>query len=697
MLRFRLIGFVVLFVAGQSAAAAATRVWPNLTGIGACQATLQACIDGAAPGDTVLIGSDDLLFPDAYTFIDEHVTIGQSLTLAAAAGIDAVFAAGRRIAIASAPAGAHQITLRGLIVRDGSINIVHRSSADSSYRVERLRVLETDGSAISDCAVYFSDEGAGRPQFIAGDNVLEFRRARGSTLRNGLCAGGLGGPWQVDFFRNRIRAENGALLAALSVAGTSSGPVTIGANQILGSGFTSGIGVFQNPGSTANTLDIDNNVVTGQQVADAGVIEYAIRLQLSETALRLRNNTVAFNGKGVLIAPSASVSGRVANNLVAFNTHAGLAIGAGVAVSNGHNLVHGNGFDSFTPGPGTVIADPLLGGRRDPRPPSSSPAYNAGSNADAPLFLGIGFDADGERRLANGTVDIGAHEYTGDLAVAHAATPANLDNNYTAVDSLFGQLGGNERLLATPHRRGGSAAERAQTLGVFADAVTPGRYYVFHQAPAVAMSPQRRFSVLAPWGGATSFVHATALGSVVGQYGRIEHAELDGLPGAIAFAIGNWNPGGSLSGVYHDHRLALEYTGGRWHLRNEDAADMPAGVPFNVAVAPLGSPNAFFAKLGSGGGRELRLEHPLLDGNDCAAPQLMRVDDPFDGVTTVNDVPLALDYRAGYGGAPGRWHVVAEGPGTPAFPPDAAFNVLVPGAQANRCRDDRIFADGLEP
>ena len=90
---------VVQILLTQPAFASATLTWPNLLALGPCQASLQACIDEAAPGDTVQIGIDDLFVTDRYTTVNENLAINKSLTLRGAPGIDAVFTAGHGITI----------------------------------------------------------------------------------------------------------------------------------------------------------------------------------------------------------------------------------------------------------------------------------------------------------------------------------------------------------------------------------------------------------------------------------------------------------------------------------------------------------------------------------------------------------------------------------------------------------------------
>src|SRR5690606_14582850 len=83
VLPFSLVGLGLLLV---NPALAATRTWP---GAAPCDATLQACIEASASGDIVLIASD--------IAINEDITLSQSLSLLAAPGRIARFAAGRGV------------------------------------------------------------------------------------------------------------------------------------------------------------------------------------------------------------------------------------------------------------------------------------------------------------------------------------------------------------------------------------------------------------------------------------------------------------------------------------------------------------------------------------------------------------------------------------------------------------------------
>ncbi len=686
---------VFVFAGAARPAWSSTHTWPILE----CSGTLQACIDVANPGDTVLIGSDDFVLPDGYTRIDEDISINKSLTLEAAYGIDAVFASGRSIVVNSPGSGATSVTLRRLVLQRGHVVFDHFSDTASSYVADGLRMIETN--AAGNCAIQFYDYGSGSPQFTVGNSTVELHHSGSGACA--LFAQGNGGPWQGAFSGNRIRADNGSGVASalINVSGTSSGTFRISANRIGGNGFAGGINIWQQAGSAANIWYIDDNTIDGEAVpATSGFAGIFVTPQNSE--LHLVNNTVTNGTQGIWMhAPSSSPdssSGQVANNLVAFHSYRGLQIETTLpALGNHNNLVYANGSDFFTAGAGTVTSDPQIVGPRNRRLHATSPARDHGNSADVPAFT---LDADGERRIVGSSVDIGAFEFNLDRGLVHTsiASDACCNSSYMPAAEFYAVgdgIGANETMLLTPHHGDGNPLQLTQNLGSWLVAAAPPTWALFHENSSVAMQPGRAFSVFAPTYGYGGFVHTTTAGNVSSNYTKLP--ALDGGISAIAFVTHNSNPGG-VGGTYHDHRVGLEHFGSDWYIRNEDLTDMPIGVSFNVVVAPLlASANAWQALMPSTSGR-LQLSHPRLDDNPCAAPQVTRVDDPLNPSVINDDVPFGVQYVSGAGaGAPGHWNIVAEGAGTPTFPLSAGFNIMVPGAQADACRDgDRIFADGFD-
>ena len=133
--------------------AAATLTWPNLLGFGHCLGSLEACVDEAAPGDVVQIGVDDFFIQDRYTAVNEDIAINKSLTLRAANGIDAVFAAGRSITInpPNVASLSYAIGVEGIILDRGTIDVHDNEYTSSTYRIENVRFndVAADATAIN--------------------------------------------------------------------------------------------------------------------------------------------------------------------------------------------------------------------------------------------------------------------------------------------------------------------------------------------------------------------------------------------------------------------------------------------------------------------------------------------------------------------------------------------------------------------
>lgn len=674
-----------------SAAGAATWVWPDHSGSGPCAASLAACLAGVAAGDTVLIGPDEPSAPDAYTAIDENVLIQRSLTLGTLPGIDAVLAPDRMITVWPTGAGPHVVTITGLVLRRGAVYVRDEATNPGSrYAIERLRILEAIDPNRSTCAIEARLAGPTTEITIA-DNRIDLGGPAGSPLfRYGICVGDRPGANTLTarILRNRLRA--GAALTeqgiALGLAHAAS-DVRILGNEVRGPNLRYGLYAVVDPPGPTRTLAIRNNVVAFADDTFADGIR--IDAAGAGTSIAVTNNTVVHGRAGI---HALAAAGRVANNVIAH--HAGRGLWTSPAIVNAHNLFHANAGGDTTgpaPGPGSVFADPQLESAAYPRPRPGSPAIDAGSNADVPLGS---FDADGERRVVGAMVDLGAFEASSDAAAVVEATAGNTSGNWVRVAPFPVALTASDRLVASAIRTTPPGAGSAQHLGVFL-AESPAGWAVFHQDTGVPVTPGQRFAVLAPVDGTAGLAHVSSAASVAGNRTRLDDPALNALPDAIAVAFHRWQPT-----LYHDRPIGLAYAASRWHVRNEDGALMPTGLQFHVAAAPLGSPNAFRTTLGAAPVAAWRLDHPLLDDNDCAAPIVGRADDPDLAGDTANPTRLSLAYRPPSGpGAPGRWFVVAEGAGTPTFPAGSAFHVIVHGPQANRCRAPRIdplFANGFE-
>ena len=402
-------------LAATTSADAATRTWP---GPAPCNTTLQACIAGADAGDTVEVASNGPIGESLEIF-------GKSLILRAAAGFSPVLQAGPFSDSIDA-FGADTpvaIVIEGLIVRGGTITAYQRGSGPFGVII-RGNLIEAEGLDANLTAIRISTFGSTptgpvnfaivdndiRLGFLQGDDIsaIAIEDLPGSTI--GVIEDnvvGSGGTWST---LSAIHARNNVGNANLQVR----------RNLVAATGYNVGILLVQDGAGGTFDARVFDNLVTGT-VGVTGPQPGAISLIASAGTLHadVLNNTLAGNHTGFIAsaAAGAHIDGVLANTVVADNGTRGVVIAAAIAgdFANEYNLVFGNGSDEFTPGAGTVFADPHFVSTQDFHLRSSSPARDAGNTA---LAAGISVDLDGAPRVFGPAVDIGAWE-VGDLIFAN--------------------------------------------------------------------------------------------------------------------------------------------------------------------------------------------------------------------------------------------------------------------------------------
>lgn len=402
-------------LATSATADAAIRTWP---GPSPCNTTLQACIVGADGGDTVEVASNGPIVESLEIF-------GKSLTLRAAAGFSPVLQAGAFSDSIDA-FGADTlvaIVVEGLTVRGGAITAYQRGSGPFGVTI-RGNLIEAEGLDGNRTAIRISTFGSTPTGpvnfaiidnevnlgFLQGDDIsaIGVEDLPGSTI--GVIDGNTVGDGGTYSTLSAIRARNSVGSIDLQVS----------RNRVAAAGYNGGILLVQE--GAGGTLDarVFDNLVTGT-VGITGPQPGAISLIASAGTLHAHvlNNTLAGNHTGFIAsaAAGASIDGMLANTAVANNGTRGIVIDAAIAANfaNEHNLVFGNGSNEFTPGAGTVLADPRFVGAQDFHLRSNSPARDAGNTV---LAAGISVDLDGAPRVFAPAVDIGAWE-VGDLIFAN--------------------------------------------------------------------------------------------------------------------------------------------------------------------------------------------------------------------------------------------------------------------------------------
>ncbi len=389
-------------------------------------ATIQAAIDAAVDGDTVLVSPG--------TYVELIDFLGKDITVESAGGPASTVIDGNRagpvVTMNAAPDGTP--VLRGFTVRNGN--------GDSGIFTQGGPALIEDNLVTGNTMCSGGVEAAFSAATIR-NNVISGNRPN--------CSGGVGGGGVSLRGAGTVTVADNVITGNVSssdgggIALFAAGSPTISGNVISGNstaGFGSGGGISHV--NASNSL-ITNNVIVGNTSPEGGGVYWLVPSGARGPAVV--NNTIADNDGAAVFADGYDVAARLANNVL-------VAAGADAVVecgdfndANRPVIEHNDAFHRDS-GPrygglctdqtglnGNISADPLFadpaGG--DYHLTTGSPAVDAGQNAGAPAT-----DIDGEARPVDGNgdgvpvVDLGADEFGGldavPPAITCAATPATL-------------------------------------------------------------------------------------------------------------------------------------------------------------------------------------------------------------------------------------------------------------------------------
>ena len=404
-------GLAALLSLGAAfSAQAANRQYPGPAA--PCNTTLQACIDGADSGDTIILVTD--------SHIAEDVTIRKNLTLTPGQAQPSV-----RTITALATTADLDVVVIGLTSRGGASRargFLAPGGGNLKLTVTGSELIGVGSNSAPELTASNAAGAYGRAQGVFEGNTLHQSGA------NGYCAPAIA----VYAFQpgmsatvqgNDVNAYDLEACAAISFYGSApSTPGTLALdaqvrkNIVQGRGFDEGILVRAYIGATRAA--VINNLVAGQG-SETGLRVLADGSNATVEA-RLLNNTVAGHQYGLRAGArtdlGSSVAGVLANNLFASNSSAGISFEGNLpGFTDHHNLVFGSpapqpGDRPY--GPGTRRGNPSFadaaGG--DFRLRADSDAIDHGDDGvvDSP----DGRDLDGQPRRVR-TVDIGAYEFQG--------------------------------------------------------------------------------------------------------------------------------------------------------------------------------------------------------------------------------------------------------------------------------------------
>ncbi len=681
--------FTTLFLVGIPAAHTATLNWP---GFAPCDASLQACINAAADGDTVRIGG---LSPQ---LVNETIFIqAKSLVLESSAWNSATFTAGNSITINANGSGNHAVTIRNITLRDGHVGAVHDTSGNATIAIEGVRILRRSDGGYPITVEHGNSPGLGDLQLTVRDCELHTYNADPGGLQGGIRIYATTNINQLttiannNIFHSGSAAHNPAI--NLISQFLTSHSATIDGNRIWGENFSHGL-LVNALGTGGLELDVVNNSVTGQRDFLGWLVlgEPAALSLFTSTSINARifNNTLAYGESGLLLGGgSGTINAEIKNNVIAHNSGAGYTVEPGTVADANYNLFFDNASANSSGGANDLLADPGFSTYADLRLPAGSPAVDSGI---APPFLMPNGDRDGSARLKGGAIDRGALEW-GNLTFRHTADMANTFQNYTLLDPALG--GGQGNLLQATSAQNRDGANWVPWMDYY-----PGLWWtgltwsVFRESPSSLrgvgnnMNPADHFHLFRSLAPRTHIVHIADAGSVSGSFSTIDHAELNGDPDKIIIVTPGWDS----NHVYNDHPVGLYYDSGaaRWSLFNQDGAAMPVGKSFNILALDPG-PNAFRLTATVDNVYEYfgALRHRLLDHNPCAAPQVSRF---APTLADINPHPFALSYSQ----EPlnGTWSILNQD--SYIIPAGSVFNVFVDGSHAAHCKTPTLYLDGFE-
>jgi hypothetical protein len=167
----------------------------------------------------------------------------------------------------------------------------------------------------------------------------------------------------------------------------------------------------------------------------------------------------------------------------------------------------------------------------------------------------------------------------------------------------------------------------------------------------------------------TTFLHTASGSNIAGNWTTLHNAVLDNNPNAVIMVTPNWNPGGGSDGVYDNHPIGVYYSGGSWAVFNEDMADMPSGVQFNVHAWSASTSSAFVS-VGRVGTDRMLIDNPATTGKTGAFVWETANWSPPGATGQVYDPhPTGVYYNGT------TWAVYNEDKAT--MPGGVAFNVVV--------------------
>lgn len=637
---------LLLFLFAIDAFAATTWRWPDAA---SCNGTLQACVEAAANGDTVLVATSSTID------VTGQLTLSKPLRLLAAPGYMPTLS-GASIYLGYDPGSTASWSAKidGFRIVDGAITISGLGGTPS-IDLEHLDIAASQYAAIA----YFGSSVGANHLTIANSRLQIAGTAQYSIdYFEGLDA-------TISIHDNRLLQQTSSFNYGIYADPSGTSTLTIYSNQIVGT-CTEGISVFPQNNNVATKLYLVSNFIDCEG-AIGDVVDVAPPSGTSDA--QVFNNTLIGAGIGFTLSNANTPTGRLTNNVLAGNQYCYATVGP--SFTNDHNLIFGNCSQGggMIPGAGTINADPqFLHEKANARLSATSPAINAGNSADLRSLLASAgipeIDADGSRRFKGigNVVDIGAFEF-GDVGIV-AQTPTLDDpalNHNPNVQPILMQNGAPDG-IPIPYS--------PQLTGIAFDGT---RYNVVGGDGAAAAGAYNAF---VPAAGDGSFAYMSSSADIIDFETQIDNSYINGHPNRLVMATLREPPP-------FNHPFSTVYLFGAWFVLQTDASGsdppFPTGVSFDIYAQDASF--TMFDWIASGGeGNFASIHHPLLDAEPCARVYAT-------GADALYPYPTVVTYD-------GLWNIAGQSGDT--IPAGTTFHIFIDEAATDECRYDHIFRDGFD-
>lgn len=383
---------------------AATLTYP---GAAPCNTTLQACITGAASGDTIEIATNDR--------IDETLTVDKTLTLTSFAGFTGLIGSDNEllpneITVENPGSGITiDVLFSNLNFDNGEIYVSFSGDNDHRFTLQDS-ILYDNKDHNNDSALDIN---------VRVNSTVVIERNQITSAGPGINVSGsfaLGYSASVSLINNEITGANpGYSYQGIQIRNDGFGDLSVDvlSNLIYSvggcyCGSNSGLDIYNN--STGDLLvNVLNNTIWDVQAAGVGL--YVNNPSGGTNTINFYNNTIS-GGSGYGIYLPAVTASLILNN----------------SNNNFFGNVDGEFWNGYTPGAGNVSVDPGFqdaeGG--DFRLADDSALIDAGTSD----INGATFSDDdifGNTRVIGDSVDIGAAEANTDLGVSMTSSATSLE------------------------------------------------------------------------------------------------------------------------------------------------------------------------------------------------------------------------------------------------------------------------------